>query len=110
MSRARPLGVEHRCRDAQISEQRYGTPRYVAFVPADEGDVPSASDGSLSAQELVCSAKGCRSVATVDLSWRNPRLHDAMRTKHWLACDEHADHLADFLASRGFLLDRRRRT
>jgi hypothetical protein len=67
----------------------------------------SASDGSPPDQDLLCSAKGCRSVATVDLSWRNPRLHDATRIKHWLACDQHADHLTDFLAVRGFLLDRR---
>jgi hypothetical protein len=53
-----------------------------------------------------CSAKGCRRAATEDLHWRNPRLHDASRVKHWLACPEHADHLADFLARRGFLLDR----
>jgi hypothetical protein len=53
-----------------------------------------------------CSAKGCRAAATVDLQWRNPRLHDAARVKHWLACDEHADGLADFLARRGFLLGR----
>lgn len=53
-----------------------------------------------------CSAKGCRSAATVDLNWRNPRLHDAARVKHWLACDEHADQLADYLSIRGFLLDR----
>ncbi|HEV7192467.1 MAG TPA: hypothetical protein VGN35_04605 [Jatrophihabitantaceae bacterium] len=53
-----------------------------------------------------CSAKGCRSAARVDLRWRNPKLHDAGRVKHWLACDEHADSLADFLARRDFLLDR----
>ena len=53
-----------------------------------------------------CSAKGCRSVATTDLEWRNPRLHDSARVKHWLACDEHAEFLADFLARRGFLLNR----
>ncbi|MGH8963127.1 MAG: hypothetical protein ACRDWT_18380 [Jatrophihabitantaceae bacterium] len=53
-----------------------------------------------------CSAKGCRAAATVDLRWRNPRLHDATRVKHWLACDEHDDHLADYLSVRGFLLDR----
>jgi len=53
-----------------------------------------------------CSAKGCRAPATEDLSWRNPRLHDAARVKHWLACSEHADGLADFLTRRGFLLDR----
>ena len=53
-----------------------------------------------------CSAKGCRAPATTDLSWRNPRLHDAGRVKHWLACDDHADGLADFLARRNFLLGR----
>jgi hypothetical protein len=53
-----------------------------------------------------CSAKGCRAAATVDLSWRNPRLHTEARVKHWVACDEHADALADFLNRRGFLLDR----
>jgi hypothetical protein len=53
-----------------------------------------------------CSAKGCRSAATIDLGWRNPKLHDAARVKHWLACDEHADHLAEFLSRRGFLLSR----
>jgi hypothetical protein len=53
-----------------------------------------------------CSAKGCRRAATEDLRWRNPRLHDAARIKHWLACAEHADGLADFLSRRGFLLGR----
>jgi hypothetical protein len=53
-----------------------------------------------------CSAKGCRAPAQIDLSWRNPRLHDATRTKHWLACPAHADRLADFLSIRGFLLSR----
>jgi hypothetical protein len=57
-------------------------------------------------EQLICSAKGCRAPATTDLHWRNPRLHDADRVKHWLACDAHGDHLADFLARRGFLLDR----
>lgn len=42
----------------------------------------------------------------MDLQWRNPKLHDAARVKHWLACDEHADSLAQFLAVRGFLLAR----
>lgn len=53
-----------------------------------------------------CSAKGCRAAATTDLSWRNPRIHHSARVKHWLACDEHADYLADFLARRSFLLSR----
>jgi hypothetical protein len=54
----------------------------------------------------LCSAKGCRAAATTDLTWRNPRIHDTARVKHWLACDEHADFLADFLARRDFLLSR----
>jgi hypothetical protein len=53
-----------------------------------------------------CSAKGCRSAAVEDLAWRNPRLHDAARVKHWLACGEHGDSLAAFLSARGFLLGR----
>jgi hypothetical protein len=59
----------------------------------------SASDAA-----LRCSAKGCRAAATTDLVWRNPKLHDAAREKHWLACDEHADFLADFLTRRSFLI------
>jgi hypothetical protein len=64
------------------------------------------SDQSSADLPAVCSAKGCRAAATVDLSWRNPGIHHGSRVKHWLACDEHADHLADFLARRGFLLSR----
>ena len=56
--------------------------------------------------EPRCSAKGCRAAATIELRWRNPRLHDESRTKRWLACDSHADHLADYLSARGFLLER----
>lgn len=52
-----------------------------------------------------CSAKGCREPATTDLHWRNPRLHDAARVKHWLACDDHSGSLGGFLSARGFLLD-----
>jgi hypothetical protein len=53
-----------------------------------------------------CSAKACREPGRIDLSWRNPSLHDPTRTKHWLACPAHADQLADFLSARGFLLGR----
>jgi hypothetical protein len=57
---------------------------------------------------LRCSAKGCRAGAVVDLNWRNPRLHDASRIKHWLACETHEESLAQFLELRGFLLARER--
>jgi hypothetical protein len=65
---------------------------------------PGIADGS--AERPRCSAKGCRAPATEDLRWRNPRLHDAARLKHWPACPDHADKLADFLAARDFLIER----
>ena len=61
---------------------------------------------SSAAEAPRCSAKGCRNEAAVDLRWRNPRLHDAARVKHWLTCPEHAESLADFLGRRNFLLGR----
>jgi len=64
------------------------------------------SEPGAGAETPRCSSKGCRSAATQDLQWRNPKLHDAARVKHWLACDEHAESLDDFLAVRGFLLAR----
>jgi hypothetical protein len=69
---------------------------------------PTQTSGDLvpGADAPRCSAKDCRADATVDLTWRNPRLHDAARVKHWLACPDHAEHLAGFLDRRGFLLDR----
>ncbi|MEP7020396.1 MAG: hypothetical protein ABI808_07080 [Pseudonocardiales bacterium] len=63
-------------------------------------------DASGAADRPRCSAKGCRAPASEDLQWRNPQLHDTARVKHWMACPEHADGLADFLAARGFLLGR----
>ena len=37
------------------------------------------------------------------LRWNNPTLHTPERRKTWLACDEHRQHLTDFLTLRGFL-------
>lgn len=53
----------------------------------------------------ICSAKGCRADARWVLVWNNPKLHTPERRKTWLACDEHREHLARFLAIRGFLKD-----
>ena len=52
-----------------------------------------------------CSAKGCRADAAYALLWNNPKLHTPERRKTWLACEEHADPLSDFLSVRGFLKD-----
>ncbi|MBC6494893.1 MULTISPECIES: hypothetical protein [Microbacterium] len=51
---------------------------------------------------LECSRAGCRSAATTQVVWRNPRIHAADREKIWLACDEHVSFLHDYLAARDF--------
>jgi len=53
--------------------------------------------------DLVCSSKGCRGEAVWALRWNNPKLHDAARRKTWLACDDHRQHLENFLDARSFL-------
>ena len=55
---------------------------------------------------VICSAKGCRTDATLALLWNNPTLHTPQRRKVWLACDEHAGSLSDFLSRKGFLKGR----
>jgi hypothetical protein len=59
---------------------------------------------SSSDPDIRCSAKGCQQPATYALLWRNPKIHSADRVKQWLACDEHRETLADFLARRDFPL------
>lgn len=51
---------------------------------------------------LICSRAGCRSAATKQVVWRNPRIHTPDREKIWLACDEHVEYLHDYLAARDF--------
>ncbi|AYC42301.1 hypothetical protein DWG14_06593 [Streptomyces griseorubiginosus] len=53
----------------------------------------------------VCSAKGCRAGAVWVLAWNNPKIHPPERRKTWLACEEHREHLSQFLGVRGFLKD-----
>jgi hypothetical protein len=52
--------------------------------------------------ELICSAKGCGNQAVWGLLWNNPKLHTPQRRKVWLACDEHREHLEQFLGARSF--------
>ncbi|MFJ9520697.1 hypothetical protein ACIRPK_20895 [Kitasatospora sp. NPDC101801] len=51
----------------------------------------------------VCSGKGCRRPAEWVLVWNNPKLHTPDRRKTWLACEDHREHLSQFLGVRGFL-------
>lgn len=52
-----------------------------------------------------CSRKGCRAAAVWLLEWNNPKVHTPERRKTWTACDEHREHLGEFLRARGFLRD-----
>lgn len=54
-------------------------------------------------EPLICSAKGCRAAAVYAVRWNNPKIHTPEREKTWLACEQHRQWLADFLAARGFL-------
>jgi hypothetical protein len=51
----------------------------------------------------ICAAKGCQAAATWAVVWNNPRLHAPDREKVWVACGEHKQPLADYLAVRSFL-------
>ncbi|GHB05857.1 hypothetical protein GCM10010330_69920 [Streptomyces tendae] len=53
----------------------------------------------------ICSAKGCRTPAVWVLAWNNPKVHTPERRKTWIACDEHREHLSQFLGVRNFLKD-----
>ncbi|MFI6770162.1 hypothetical protein [Streptomyces sp. NPDC050355] len=66
-------------------------------------DLPDSTAGGDAA--VICSAKGCRAAAVWVLAWNNPKLHTPDRRKTWLACEEHREHLSQFLGVRGFLKD-----
>ncbi|MEU5210495.1 hypothetical protein [Streptomyces sp. NPDC020742] len=65
-------------------------------------DLPGSTGGE---SAVICSAKGCRAAAVWVLAWNNPKLHTPDRRKTWLACEEHREHLSQFLGVRGFLKD-----
>jgi len=52
--------------------------------------------------EPICSRAGCTDDAAWNVNWRNPKIHGAERVKVWLACDEHREFLAEYLAARDF--------
>ena len=63
------------------------------------GPVPDAVD------ELICSARGCRADGDVGTALEQPEAAHPDRRKVWLACDDHREHLSQFLDVRGFLRD-----
>lgn len=55
------------------------------------------------ADQVQCSAKGCRAAAQHVLVWNNPKVHAPDREKTWVACDAHLASLSEHLDVRGFL-------
>lgn len=64
-------------------------------------DFAAGTDPSVPEAAAVCSRKACRSSASWQLLWNNPKIHTPERRKTWLACGEHRDWLEDYLQTRG---------
>jgi hypothetical protein len=64
-------------------------------------DLAAGTPGPPQAADPMCSRKACRSGASWQLLWNNPKIHTPERRKTWLACDEHRDWLEDYLQTRG---------
>ena len=63
-------------------------------------DLAAGADGPGPAAVATCSRKACRSEASWQLLWNNPKIHTPERRKIWLACNEHRDWLEDYLQTR----------
>lgn len=70
--------------------------------PREPREAASADQDGAAPQ---CSRRGCRQAAVWVLEWNNPKVHTPQRRKHWVACQEHRQHLGEFLDARGFLLE-----
>jgi hypothetical protein len=55
-------------------------------------------------EPVICSAKGCRALASYVIVWNNPKIHTPDREKTWVACEEHRTSLSEHLDVRGFLI------
>jgi hypothetical protein len=64
-------------------------------------DLAAGTAGPPPATAAMCSRKACRSEASWQLLWNNPKIHTPERRKMWLACAEHRDWLEDYLQVRG---------
>ncbi|TDT80236.1 MULTISPECIES: hypothetical protein [Micrococcaceae] len=61
----------------------------------------AAGSDMASESTALCSRKACRSEASWQLLWNNPKIHAPERRKTWLACAEHRVWLEDYLQTRG---------
>lgn len=58
-------------------------------------------------KDLICSARSCENPALWAIIWSNPNIHYG-RHKTWLACEEHREHLKNYLAYRNFPVEIKR--
>lgn len=64
-------------------------------------DLAAGTSGPPPAAAAMCSRKACRTDASWQLLWNNPKIHTPERRKIWLACDDHREWLEDYLQTRG---------
>jgi hypothetical protein len=64
-------------------------------------DLAAGTAGPPAGTAAMCSRKACRSEASWQLLWDNPKIHTPERRKIWLACAEHRAWLEDYLQTRG---------
>jgi hypothetical protein len=64
-------------------------------------DFAAGTDPTMGESAAVCSRKACRSHASWQLLWNNPKIHTPERRKTWLACGDHREWLEDYLQTRG---------
>jgi hypothetical protein len=64
-------------------------------------DFAAGTDPTVAEAAAICSRKACRTQASWQLQWNNPKIHTPERRKTWLACADHRDWLEDYLQTRG---------
>ena len=88
------------------------TPGVLAVRAQPRSSLRACKDGQPTCQadqisdqvsSAIRSARGCQAAATRAVVWNNSRLHTPDREKIWVACGEHKQPLADYLAARSFL-------
>ncbi|MGX1161101.1 hypothetical protein FBY31_0521 [Arthrobacter sp. SLBN-100] len=68
-------------------------------------DFAAGTDPTMGGSADICSRKACRSQASWQLLWNNPKIHTPERRKIWLACGDHREWLEDYLQTRGLWKD-----
>lgn len=60
---------------------------------------PNPEPNVANPKEVICSAQKCRALAQWAVIWNNPKIHTPDREKTWSACNDHKDHLSEYLTN-----------